>query len=132
FPIIMLGSISLCTRPSLQRALISYAVFVLGGIMVGHSRMLTSITRHPLIVVLTGFCVALLLVSSLSAVHASFKPSLVALPNSAAPQVAGAHVLGNHNAADPMTIGLLLQTRNQPQQQQLLKSLYSPQSSLYH
>ena len=41
-------------------------------------------------------------------------------------------MVGHHNASDPITIGLVLQTRNAEDQLKLLKALYDPHSSSYH
>lgn len=100
--------------------------------MVGNHRTLTFLGRHPGLGVLTGMCLALLLISTLSAVHASFTPPLVELSNSASSHVIGTRYLGPHSTDDQMTVGLVLQTSRQVERHNLIQALYNPQSSLYH
>jgi kumamolisin len=74
---------------------------------------------------------ALLLVSSFSTAYAHPSSTLVLLPASAVEQATNARLVG-HYAVPQMTIGLLLATSHQDEQQRLIKTLYNPHSPQYH
>ncbi len=99
--------------------------------MTRNRNVLLLVARRPLFLIVTVLSVALLFVTNF-AVHASSPAPLVVIPNSIAPHVAGAHMVGHHNTADQLTIGLVLKTSHAAEQQNLLKSLYNPLSSTYH
>lgn len=87
-------------------------------------------TRRPLQGVLAAMSLLFLLVSGFSTAYASPRFSLVTLPDSVAPQLADAQLVGHHISS--MTVALLLATRHQEQQQSLIKALYTPRNPLYH
>ncbi|MBV9706423.1 MAG: S8/S53 family peptidase [Chloroflexi bacterium] len=94
-------------------------------------RLRSQTGRRAFRTVLPLVSMALLLVASFSTAYAHPSATLVPLSASAVTQPTGAHI-GSHYTAPQMTIGLLLATSHQQEQQALIKALYNPHSPLYH
>lgn len=88
--------------------------------------------RRHLFYLFFALIIALMLLSPFSRVSAQAPNSQQTLPNSTAPWINGAQLVGHHRALDTLTIGLALQTSYQEEQYALLKAFYTPTSPLFH
>ena len=97
--------------------------------------MMASAHRRTLAAtVMLALCAGLLFFPNLLNARATFNNAntLSPLYGSAPQWTRGAHVVGPHNAADTLTVGMMLKTSHQAALQTLTKSLYDPTSSAYH